>query len=788
LTVGDGFPARILIVDDKESNRNALAARVRVASPTYTVAVAASGPEAVARLTADDYDIVLCDLVLGGEMDGIETTRLLHAAKPWARIVLFSGKEDATRKAAALSAGAYAYLSKPVKEEELFDTIGKLSSIRRTEQLKGSFEILAKVAYLLQSTFDQSLLAKRIVDGARALGFDRARLYFYDETGKRLIGYESAGSATPHVFRDYPIPPGALKIIQFLFVRDRPMQWNEKLLAREVTGAVMEPWMTDLDLHHIDWIDCPLVVGNEHIGILSIDHHDHPRQYTESDLEVVGVFAGLAAQALNNARLYVKESLATASLLRVLEEAPDAVVTTDMHGIIQFVSPSTERLLGIARGDILGRKAAELHTDEHGTPGIGHEIAKRIMADLESGQIANRRGHLLGGDGKPRPVWITVSLLHDNDVVIGTSGFIKDLGPVEAETQRYRDLLEGFGYGTVLLDEAGAIVLINRKAELLLGCDHAQGKPLAALLDPAARSYFAQRFEQVLDHGGEESLDLKILKADGSSTLAKAQLSRFMSAAGRGVSVSLYGASEITSLIHFGRLMALGEMVARVAHEINNPLNNILTNIGDLRGFLARQERLSARVQETLDIVDRNGDRIGKLVSRLRAFARPGDFKLVPLAINDVVNDSIAFFHTQLRNNDVELVRELAPDLPAVLGDALRLQQVFVNLVINADEAMSGQEEPKEIRIVSGAGDGHVWVEVRDTGSGLPEGARDYLFDAFFTTKPPSKGTGLGLPISRSILDMHPGGSIEAFNRSEARGACFRVQLNAAPGAGAAIP
>lgn len=784
MSANEGFPSKILIVDDKEQVRDSLRSRVVVTSRLYTVKTAGSGAEALDRLAAEGFDIVLCDLVLGGGMDGVETTRRICEASPTTRVVLFSGKEGEGRRVEALKAGAHSYLSKPVNFDELFDTIGKLSSIRRTEQLKGSFETLARVAYELQGTFDQTKLAERIVLGARELGHQRARLYLLDPEGQLLIGQVSLGSSMGVDFKEYLIPMAARPIIRYIFSRDRPSVWNREILAERFGEESMEPWMTDLDLHNVPWIDCPLVVGNARIGTLSLDDHDRPgRIYRDEDLEIMGVFSGLAAQALNNSQLYRKEALAKASLQRVLEEAPDSVVTTDRHGVIQFASPSTTLLIGTPRERIVRQRAADLYTDERGTPGAGEAVAREMMRELlKQGPISNRKVYLRGSDGVPRPVSISVSLLHDDQgKKIGTSGFIKDLGIFEAQTRRYRDLLEGFGYGSVLLNQAGEIDYINRKAELLLGCDNAQGRKLAELILPAQRQVFEQRFAEVLTRDAEESLDFTVVRAEGGQTPAKAHLSPFQPENGpKGVSVSLYGASEIASLIQSGRLMALGQMVAGVAHEINNPLNNILPTIRDFRLFLSRQQLLSERAEECIVIIERNGTRIGEIVRQLREFARPGEFRRVPLSLNRVVKDSVAFFQTRLRNNNVRLVLDLPDDLPQILGDSPRLQQVFVNLVINAEEAMEDQTEPKEIRIVSRAEPpGFVQVEVSDTGSGVPEHARGLLFNSFFTTKPPNKGTGLGLPISRSIIaDFHEG-EIELVDRPNQRGACFRIQLKA---------
>jgi signal transduction histidine kinase len=220
-------------------------------------------------------------------------------------------------------------------------------------------------------------------------------------------------------------------------------------------------------------------------------------------------------------------------------------------------------------------------------------------------------------------------------------------------------------------------------------------------------------------------------------------------------------------------------MVAGVAHEVNNPLNNMLVAARETARRLERAGGFDPKLAEYLAIVERNGERIGALVRQLREFARPGEFRQVPLGLDAVVRDAAAFFETRFRNRAVDFVLDLAPDLPMVSGDATRLQQVFVNLLVNAEDAMEGQTEPKKVTIATRlAAPDKVQATVDDTGCGIPEEILEAIFDPFFTTKPPTQGTGLGLSISKSIIDMH-GGRLWAEANPAGRGARFVVELGA---------
>lgn len=797
MNVAEGFPTRILIVDDKEHVRESLRSLVSLESRLYRVLTAANGSEALSILDREPIDVVLCDQVLTPEMSGTAVTGAIKEKHPGVRVVVFTGKDvPKDTKVEVLEAGALFFLNKPINEGELLHAIATINSIRRTEVLGKSFETLSRIAYSLQETFDFDQLAQRIVAGAHELGYARARLYLFDEKKQILTGRAAYGMPAGFFEGTYEVPLHAFPVVAAIFEADRPTVWTEKLIRERFGEGSGEPWLTDMDLRGIPWIDCPLVVGKRRIGTLAVDHRGRPdRESTRDDLQILGVFAGLAAQALNNARLYRKEAaareqeaLARASLASILREAPDAIITTDLSGVINQASPSVERVIGIEPGRLMGKPAAACYTDKTGSRQVGKTIARDLMEEVrQKGMVSNRRVFLFGPGDVPRPISISISLVHDEQgQEVGTLGFLKDLSPIEAQIRRYRDLLEGFGYGTLLLNETGIIEFSNRKAQRLLrrARPELQGHRLLDMVPDGFRQDLDQCIRAALREGAEKSLDLDILRPDGVPVPIKMHLTPFRSEdVIRGVAVAIYGADELASLIQSGRLMVLGQMVAGVAHEINNPLNNILPAARDLASWLQRQEALSDRSRTYLEIIERNGERIQKIVRQLREFARPREFRREPLSLNVVVREALSFLETRFRNRNIRLVLDLDPELPEILGEPTRLQQVLINLLVNAEEAMGEQEEPREIHITSRAEPpDRVVLVLCDSGPGVPPEMRDVLFDPFFTTKGPSKGTGLGLSISKGIMDLHEG-TIEVIDSTAARGACFRIEMKRAAAA-----
>ncbi len=343
-------------------------------------------------------------------------------------------------------------------------------------------------------------------------------------------------------------------------------------------------------------------------------------------------------------------------------------------------------------------------------------------------------------------------------------------------------MLEGFGYGTLLLSKRGNVQFVNRKALRLLKRKREEvlGRRISELVLPAQRRDLKHARERVIQEGVEEALDLSVLRGDAGRLAVSARLTPVRSHRGvTGVAVALYDKGELGALIQSGRLMALGQMVAGIAHEINNPLNNMLVAAREMGARLEREDALSEKNRRYLEMLERNGRRIQGIVGQLRDFARPSSFELAPVDVNRLIEEALAFFRSRFRHHGIEIATDLAEDLPAVMADANRLQQVLVNLIVNAEDAMESQNEPGRLAVASRRTGGGVEITVADNGGGIPEEIVEAIFDPFFTTKAPTKGTGLGLSISKSIVDMHEGEIRVGRGHEEGRGTRFTIVLPA---------
>ena len=226
-------------------------------------------------------------------------------------------------------------------------------------------------------------------------------------------------------------------------------------------------------------------------------------------------------------------------------------------------------------------------------------------------------------------------------------------------------------------------------------------------------------------------------------------------------------------LAHVARVATLGEMSASIAHEINQPLAAIVNNAAACLHWLDAQNLEQAR--ESTELIIEDGHRAGEIIDRVRALVRKHPPRKDAVDINAIILEVIGLVRYELRGHGVAVGTGLGKDLPPVLGDRIQLQQVLLNLIMNAIEAMSGDgEASRELTITSMSTevDGIV-IAVTDSGPGLDPAARDRLFEAFHTTKP--QGMGMGLAICRSIVEAH-GGRLSA-TPNEPRGAVFWFTL-----------
>ena len=222
-------------------------------------------------------------------------------------------------------------------------------------------------------------------------------------------------------------------------------------------------------------------------------------------------------------------------------------------------------------------------------------------------------------------------------------------------------------------------------------------------------------------------------------------------------------------LIHSERLSAVGQLVAGVAHEINNPLQAVM-GLSELliEGYNGGDQK------RDLDQIRMHADRAAKIVRHLLLFARHSALERAVADLNEITRSAVALRSFELKNLGVELVEHYSLDLPLTVVNREEIQQVILNLLMNAEHAVLGSGRPGVVRVRPGEGGACAWVEVTDNGPGVPPAMASQVFEPFFTTKGVGQGTGLGLSVSLGIAGAH-GGTLE-LGQSD-RGACFRLTI-----------
>ena len=315
----------------------------------------------------------------------------------------------------------------------------------------------------------------------------------------------------------------------------------------------------------------------------------------------------------------------------------------------------------------------------------------------------------------------------------------------------------------------GVVTYWNRGAEALYGWTTAQavGKVTHVLL----KTVFPLPLEQIeaaMLSAGRWEGELVHTKQDGTQVVVASRWSVQWDEWGAPVAI-LVTNNDITErqraeealhlaqaeLAHVTRVATLGELTASIAHEINQPLGAVVNNASACVRWLAAQNLAEARRSAALVVAD--GHRAAEIIGRIRNLAKKAPLQKDWLDLNATIRDVLALARSEVQRHGVVLETHLAADVPLILGDRIQVQQVLLNLLMNAIEALSGVGEgPRELWVSSElVAATEVVIAVRDSGPGLDPQSLDRLFDAFYTTKP--HGLGLGLAISRRIIEAHGG-------------------------------
>jgi PAS domain S-box-containing protein len=368
---------------------------------------------------------------------------------------------------------------------------------------------------------------------------------------------------------------------------------------------------------------------------------------------------------------------------------------------------------------------------------------------------------------------------------------------LQASEEKYRLLIDKSIAG-IYVYRCDVILFANSRFGEILGIDPADvvEKPIWDFIFEQDRSKVKGHTDSLLGNGTHTSrYECRLVGAKGRVIWVDVASSITSYAGEQAVMANIYDITESKEaaekqrklaeiahrqeeqLVHSTRLAELGEMVAGISHELNQPLTGIRNYSKNAIYMIENSAGGPEEIKNNLRLVSEQVDRASKIINKMREFTRRSEMHFIQIDLNCIIRESVDFIIPQLRLANITVKLELDGDLPMIMGDKIRLEQVILNLLTNAKQAMEETEKSQlTVRTYyNAASDCPVVMEVEDTGKGFSPEMSEKLFAPFFTTKETGHGTGLGLSISLSIVKDH-GGSIKAYSKP-GKGAIFTVNL-----------
>ncbi|HEV2289610.1 MAG TPA: ATP-binding protein [Candidatus Acidoferrales bacterium] len=533
----------------------------------------------------------------------------------------------------------------------------------------------------------------------------------------------------------------------------------------------------------LEWRDVCMVrlTGREGdlLGILCLVNRE--REFSAADDNLIQALASHASVALENSRLFSRIEQSKRQWVEDFDAITDLIVVHDPANRIVRLNRSLAEALGARPSELVGMSTRALNSIVTSARSRACPFcSESSSASDESVVSAGTRAYLIStsriGAGSEEGSR-TIHILKD----------ITEQRTYQAQLQRERDfntkILNHTQSMILVLDTAGLVSYANRKTyESGYSQGDLLGKTLAEFIPRDRRTKFEKAFESTLEGFTPENLELPVRRGNRSTGQFSISLSPIRDEQGH-VSSIVVVMTDITDaavlqaqLRHAEKMAALGQLVSGVAHEINNPLAAIV-GYADL---LLENNAVPVEAKEELRIVLQEAERTKEIVQNLLQFARQMPARREPLDVHAILRQVVQLRTYGSAGDGMEVAEKYGADVPRVFGDAHQLQQVFLNILNNAYDAVQEARRAGKIEIVTSEKEEFVEVAIRDNGTGISDMAR--IFEPFYTTKELGKGTGLGLSICYGIVREH-NGEVSCTNNSEGDGCTFFVRLPTAQSA-----
>ncbi len=464
--------------------------------------------------------------------------------------------------------------------------------------------------------------------------------------------------------------------------------------------------------------------------------------------------------------------LSEARYRNLFETATDLIFTIDPAGGITSANDATCRAVALEPHEVLGRNLLLFLAPRDA------EEAKVHFAAALRGEARRYDCLLRRPSGEERLLSVTNSPIRQGRDVIGILGIARDVTDERARAQalarsedRYTRLVESASDAIFTVDEEGNFTSVNKALEVASGKsrDLLLGRHFTtAMQDSPDRDKLWTVFAETL-RGHRGRAEFRFTGPDGEARTASILASPI--AEGDRITGGLAVVRDVSDekvllqqVLQQEKLAAIGQLVSGVAHELNNPLAGVMAF-----SQLLLAGSLTEDQQQAAETIANEGRRAAKIVNNLLTFARQHPPERSSVNINQVLRDTLALRRYAMQTAQVQLDAQLDDGLPPTWADTTQMQQVFLNLLTNAEHAVLQNAGGKRVQVRTARAGAMILVSIGDNGPGIPDDQRDRIFNPFFTTKPVGQGTGLGLSLSDGIVREHGG----------------RIRVESAPGAGA---
>jgi PAS domain S-box-containing protein len=473
------------------------------------------------------------------------------------------------------------------------------------------------------------------------------------------------------------------------------------------------------------------------------------------------------------------------ALQAILKTALDGFYLADLEGKLLEVNDSYCKMIGYTREELLKMSTRDIEAIE--SP---EEIAQHIKKVMAQGSDRFESRHKRK-DGQIINVEISVNYLDVGEGQLFV--FARDITERRRAEEALRDseeksrkMFESVSDSISVIDLSGIITQTNQRTVEIHGFSSREemvGMNAFDLVAPRDRERIARNMRQALKRGIIRDQEYTLLRADGSEFPAELSTSVLKDASGK-VTSHITIARDITErkqaeerekelqkeLLLSSRLASIGELAAGIAHQINNPLTGVL-------GFSQRLLRKSTDQETNQDLkrIYTEAERAAKVVQNLLTFARRRQPQKQDSDINEILESALELRAYELTTSNIEVVTDLAPGLPELMLDFQQIQEVFLNIILNAEQAMTEANGGGKLTIKTKERKGYIRTTFTDNGPGIPAKNLEKIFDPFFSTKGEKGGTGLGLSVCHGIISEH-GGRIYARSKP-GEGATFFIEL-----------